>query len=93
MQIEKQDQEESVSVSIQFPRSLLMTLRETREQFEAEAKMALAAKLFEIKRLTSGQAASLAGIDRVRFLLDLHKYQVAAIDVTEEEFKAEVENA
>jgi predicted HTH domain antitoxin len=55
--------------------------------------MALASKLFEMKRLTSGQAATLAGVDRVRFLLDLHKYGVPALDATEEEFKAEVENA
>ncbi len=55
--------------------------------------MAMAAKLFEMKRLTSGQAATLAGVDRVRFLMDLRKYGVAALDATEEEFKAEVGNA
>ncbi len=83
----------NVSIQINLPRSILTTLRETPERFKEEAQMAMAAKLFEMKRLTSGQAATLAGVDRVRFLMDLYKYGVPALDATEEEFKAEVENA
>ncbi len=35
--------------------------------FEHEARMAAAVKLFEMGRLTSGQAAQLAGLPRVTF--------------------------
>ena len=60
-------------------------LRETREQFEQEAKMAMAVKLFKMKRISSGTAAQLVGIDRVAFLLNLHRYGVNMIDLTEAE--------
>lgn len=45
----------------------------------------MAIKLFEMKRLSSGQAATLVGTDRVSFLLNLHRYEVAMIDLSEEE--------
>lgn len=45
----------------------------------------MAVKLFEMKRLSSGMAAALVGIDRVSFLLNLNRYGVAMIDLTEEE--------
>ena len=39
-------------------------------EFERELKLALAAKLFELGRLPSGQAAGLAGVGRVESLED-----------------------
>ena len=62
-------------------------------EFEHELKMALAAKLFELRRLSSGQAAELAGVSRVDFLKQLARYKVAALDWDVEEFAQEVENA
>lgn len=55
--------------------------------------MAMAVKLFEMKRLSSGMAASLLGMDRVVFLLSLHRYSVAAIDLTEEKLTDDFKNA
>jgi hypothetical protein len=40
-------------------------------------------KLFELGRLSSGRAAQLCGMDRVTFLLSLHRVGVAAIDLDE----------
>ena len=65
----------------------------TPEQFVQEAKMAMAVKLFEMKRLSSGMAASLAGMDRVAFLLNLHRYGVPMIDIPEEELDEDLRNA
>lgn len=42
--------------------------------------MAMAVKLFELGRLTSGQAANLAGISRVTFLLQCHNFGVVSTD-------------
>jgi predicted HTH domain antitoxin len=68
-------------------------LRQSREEFEAEARWALAVKLFEMRRASSGAAAELAGVDRVTFLLELNRYGVAAIDLSEEELQSDLRNA
>jgi len=70
---------------IEYPKLLPDALQQTRADFEQEAKMAMAVKLFEMKRLSSGIAARLAGMDRVTFLLSLHRYGVAMIDLDAEE--------
>ncbi len=64
-----------------------------RKQFELEATWAMAVKLFEMKRISSGMAAALIGIDRVSFLLNLHRYGVPMIDLSEAELLADLENA
>ena len=58
-----------------------------------EAKMAMAVKLFELKRISSGMAAKIAGVDRSTFLLDLHRYGVEMINMEPEELTSDVENA
>ena len=63
------------------------------EEFEREAKMAMAVKLFEMQCLSSGMAARLAGIERISFLLDLHRYGVAMIDLDEAELQSDLDNA
>ncbi len=78
---------------IEYPQLLPDALQQTRSDFEQEAKMAMAVKLFEMKRLSSGVAAKLAGVDRVTFLLDLHRYGVAMIDLDDEDLLADLHNA
>jgi len=78
---------------IDYPKLLPDAMQQSRIEFEQEARMAMAVKLFEMKRISSGMAAQLAGVDRVTFLLRLHEYGVAMIDLEEEELLADVENA
>ena len=54
--------------------------------------MALAVKLFEMGRLSSGQAASLAGVSRVAFLLGCKQFGAAGVDWDEAELAAEFED-
>ncbi len=56
-------------LTIPYPDSLPDVLRMSRQEFEHEARLALAAKLFEDRKITSGQAAEIAGIAKVDFLL------------------------
>ena len=78
---------QTAHIEINYPPSLPDALRVTPEAFVAEARMAMAVKLFEMKRLSSGQAAQLAGVGRVAFLLNLHSFGVAMIDLSEEELR------
>ena len=79
--------------SVIYPDTLPDALAETPEEFESEAKMAMAVKLFEMKRIASGVAARLVGLDRVSFLLKLHEYGVATIDLDEAELAEDIANA
>ena len=76
-------------LTIEYPDDLLLALGVRAEQFEQEARFALAAKLFEMGRLSSGKAARLAGMDRVTFLLSLHRIGVAMLDIDETEMEDE----
>ena len=78
---------------IDYPPSLPDMLQQSRKQFEQEARMAMAVKLFEMKRLSSGMAAKLVGMDRVSFLLSLSGYGVPMIDLDEEELLSDVDHA
>jgi len=59
------------------------------EMFETEARLAMAVKLYELGRLTSGQAAELAGIPRVTFLLSCHRFGAASVAWDQAELDAE----
>ena len=61
------------------------------EDFEHEAKMALAVKLFELGRLTSGQSARLAGVSRVTFLLECQRFRVPGVAWDRNEIEVEFE--
>ena len=78
---------------IDYPPSLPDMLQQSRKQFEHEARMAMAVKLFEMKRLSSGVAAKLVGMDRVSFLLSLSSYGVPMIDLDEEDLQSDVDHA
>ena len=50
---------------VNYPEKLPDALQQSSEQFEREAKMAMAVKLYEMKRISSGTAAALVGVERV----------------------------
>jgi len=80
------------TISVEYPESLTATLNQSREAFEQEARMAMAAKLFELGRLTSGQAARLAGISRVSFLVECARFGVPSVYWEKDEIEAEFED-
>jgi predicted HTH domain antitoxin len=64
-------------------------LNVSTDDFEKEAKLALAVKLFELGRLTSGQAAQVAEISRSAFLLSCSRYGAPSVQWDDEELMAE----
>ena len=82
-----------MTLQIEYPPRLPDALQQTRQEFESEARMAMAVKLFEMKRISSGVAAQIAKISRGQFLLALHRYGVPMIDLDEEELRSDIANA
>lgn len=78
---------------LQVPATLPDAMQRSPEEFARDAKMAMAVKFYEMKSLSSGMAAQLAGVSRVAFLLELHRYGVAAIDLTATEIESDAANA
>ena len=72
---------------------MLDLLQESPDEFEREAKMAMVVKLFELKRISSGMAAEKVGMDRLSFLLELHRYGVEILNMEPEELASDLENA
>lgn len=63
---------------IPYPDTLPSALRMTQEEFELEARLILATRLYEEKKITSGQAAEMTGLSRVAFLQKTASMKLAA---------------
>jgi len=76
-------------LTIPYTDDILLSLKETKDQFEENAKLLLALKLYELGKISSGKAAKLAGLDRISFLLTLNKYKVSPFQMDIDEILAE----
>ena len=81
------------TIQIDLPDEVLLALKETPEGLSQMIRMAAAAKLYELGKLSSGRAAELAGIPRVSFLQQLGRYGVSTFDLTEDELVQDLHNA
>ncbi len=70
-------------LTIEYSDDLLKRSGISRENFANEARFLLAAKLYEIGRLSSGEAASMAGLGRVEFLFGLQKHGIPMSNLRE----------
>ena len=77
------------TLHIPYPESLPVLANQSKEEFEQDARLALAYKLYEMGRLTSGQAAHLGGVSRAQFLLESSRFGVASVIWDAEEIVAE----
>jgi len=80
-------------LNIPIPEGLPQSLKMSNDEFTREARMLLAAKLYELGRVSAGIAAQIAGIDRLTFLASLSKYGVPSINLKDEEVELEIESA
>ncbi len=83
----------SLTFTVEYPEVLPDSLNMSRAEFERDARLALAAKLYEWGRLSSEEAGRMAGLDRVRFLLALERFGVSTINLDEQELAQEFSHA
>lgn len=74
-------------ITLSISEESVSALRVPPEHAADELRMLAAVKLFEMKRLSSGAAARLAGVPRVVFLQRLSDYGIPVLDLTEEELR------
>jgi predicted HTH domain antitoxin len=66
----------SHTLTVEYGDEVLLATGQSPSEFANEARFLLAAKLYELGRLSSGQAAKLCGVARVAFLLALPRVGV-----------------
>jgi len=64
----------------------------TVPELERELRLLLAVKLFELKRVSIGRAADIAGLGKVAFMNELGRMGVAVIDFDEDQLAVEFED-
>ena len=57
-------------LNIPYSDDLLLSMKRSPQEFESEARLLLAVKLYEMDRITTGAAATLAGMSRVAFIFE-----------------------
>jgi len=80
-------------LTIPYPDDLLLSLKESEESFAEEARLLLAVKLYELGRVSTGLAASLAGMDRVAFMFTLARFGLSPMDLGPDELVEDLRNA
>ncbi|MCW5552412.1 MAG: UPF0175 family protein [Verrucomicrobiae bacterium] len=83
----------SRTLTLDYPESLPDSLQLSPGEFEQEAKLAMAVKLFETGWLSSTQAAALAGLPKVVFLHELNRFAVSPIQTEADELACDLTHA
>lgn len=85
--------ERQTEAILAYPKGFPQLLKMSDAAFVDELRFMAAAKFYELGRISSGQAARLAGLERVEFLYRLAQIGVPAINLQDEEIEAEIQAA
>jgi predicted HTH domain antitoxin len=80
-------------LTIPYSNDLLVATGLSVEALEREFKFLLAVKLFELRRLSLGKAAELAGLSKLRFMDELGLLQVPVINLADDQIEDELRDA
>ena len=81
------------TLNIPYPPEVLWALQKDEQEFEEEARLLLALKLYETGKLTTGLAAQLAGVPRVTFLFLLGQHGLSPFGEEPEELEGDLADA
>lgn len=80
-------------LTIPYEDDLLLSLKTNPQEFESEARLLLAVKLYELGRVSTGVAAQLAGMGRVAFMFELARFGLSPMGQEPEELAEDLANA
>ena len=81
------------TLAIEYPPEVLWALQQEPEEFEDDARLLLAVKLYEGGRLSTGMAAKLAGIPRSAFIFLLGRYKLSPFGQSPDDLEDDLANA
>ncbi|MFY9341937.1 MAG: UPF0175 family protein [Planctomycetota bacterium] len=77
------------SLTIPYAEDLLLAMGRSPEQLERELRFLLAVKLFELRRVSGGKAAEVAGMSKVEFLDEAARLGVPTINLEDDQLADE----
>jgi len=81
------------ALTIEYPPEVLWALQQDPDEFESEARLLLAVKMYEIGKLSTGLAARLAGVPRITFMFLLGRYGLSPFGETADELERDLDHA
>jgi predicted HTH domain antitoxin len=82
-----------MNLNIPYPPEVLWALQQEPGEFESEARLLLALKLYETGKLSTGLAARLAGMPRVTFLFLLGQHGLSPFGEEPDELQQDLTHA
>jgi len=83
----RRDKMKTTDLNFKVPEEILYTLNESKTDFIKKMKFYTAIELYKIHKLSMGKAADLAEMNKVDFMLELHKFEIPVIDYEEDDLK------
>jgi predicted HTH domain antitoxin len=87
------DLEKTNQLSIEYPSEVLWALQKEPDEFEREARLMLALKLYESGKLSTGLAARIAGMSRISFIFLLAESGLSPFGESPDELKEDFDHA
>jgi len=81
------------TLTINYPPEVLWALGQKSDEFEAQSRLLLAIKLYEMGKLSTGLAAQLAGVPRITFMFLLGQHGLSPFGETADELEEDLVNA
>ncbi len=79
-------------VKLELPEDILRSLNKTPEELTEEIKLMVAMRFFEVGKLSIGEAAKLAGMDKWTFIEELDKHKISIFNYPPKELERDLED-